>query len=165
MKKIVTVLSLLSVILLWGCGSRQIKETVSMYDLRKAMEAADQSLPEMLNVSSSEENAEKNFSYISEMKYEKLDSFFISYSKEGKADEIVVIAVKDMADIDEAKKSLEEHRESRHKLLEQYEPEQVKRIDDGIIFTKDQYAVLIICDDTEAVRKAFESVLGTQQSD
>lgn len=151
---------LLTVMLvLWGCGSSQNRDTISMYDLRQAMEAADSSLPEMLNTSSSEDGAQENFAHISEMDYEKVDSFFVSYSKEGKAHEIAVIAVKDTADINEAKESLEAHRQSRRKLLEQYEPEEVKRIDDGVIFTKDQYAVLIICDDTDAVRKAFEEAL------
>ena len=94
------------------------------------------------------------------MDYKKVDSFFISYAKEGgKADEIVVIAVKDKNDVDEAVKSLENHREDRKKLLEQYEPEQVKRIEDGVVFSQGQYAVLIICDDVSAVRSAFEKAV------
>jgi hypothetical protein len=91
------------------------------------------------------------------MDYDKIDDFFVSYAVEGKnADEIVVIAVKDKNDVNIAKQTLEDHRESRRKLFEQYEPEQVKRIEDGIIFTEKQYAVLIICDNRDGVRKAFE---------
>ena len=113
----------------------------------------------MLNASSSDENAADSFSYISDMDYDKVDSFFLSYAKEGTADEIAVVAVKDLNDIDEAKQSLEKHRESRRKLLDQYEPEEVKRIDDGFVFASGQYAVLIICDDASAVKAAFEKAM------
>lgn len=159
MKKIVSVLLAFVVLLQCGCSNNQVSDTVSMYDLRQAMEAADTSLPEMLIASSADEDAQNLFSYLSDMDYSKVDSFFLSYAKEGTADEIAVVAVKDIKDIDEAKKSLEAHRESRRKLLDQYEPEEVRRIDDGIIFTNAQYAVLIICNDTNAVRAAFEDVV------
>lgn len=147
------------VLLQCGCGGTKVSDTVSMYDLRQTMEAADPSLPEMLNASSAEEDAAESFSYISDMDYDKVDSFFLSYAKEGTADEIAVVAVKDLNDVDEAKKSLEKHRENRRKLLEQYEPEEVKRIEDGLVFAKDQYVVLIICDDSSAVKSAFEKAI------
>lgn len=147
------------VLLQCGCGGTKVSDTVSMYDLRQTMEAADPSLPEMLNASSAEEDAAESFSYISDLDYDKVDSFFLSYAKEGTADEIAVVAVKDLNDVDEAKKSLEKHRENRRKLLEQYEPEEVKRIEDGLVFAKDQYVVLIICDDSSAVKSAFEKAI------
>lgn len=150
----------LVVLLQCGCGGTKTSDTVSMYDLRQTMEAADKSLPEMLNASSADENAADQFAYISDLDYDKVDSFFLSYAKEGTADEIAVVAVKDINDIDEVKKSLEAHRQSRRKLLDQYEPEEVKRIDDGLVFAKDQYAVLIICDDASAVKAAFEKAIG-----
>lgn len=142
------------------CGCQENKTTVSMYDLRQAMEAADSSFPEMLYASSAEDDAEDLFTNISDLDYKKVDSFFVSYAKEGgKADEIAVIAVKDSADTEEAKKSLEAHRENRRKLLDQYEPEEVSRIKDGVIFTSGQYAVFIVSEKSDAVRKAFEEAV------
>ena len=138
MKKIISVMLALVVLLQCGCGGTKTSDTVSMYDLRQTMEAADKSLPEMLNASSADENAADQFAYISDLDYGKVDSFFLSYAKEGTADEIAVVAVKDVNDIDEAKQSLETHRQNRRKLLDQYEPEEVKRIDDGLVFAKDQ---------------------------
>ena len=134
MKKIISVMLALVVLLQCGCGGTKTSDTVSMYDLRQTMEAADTSLPEMLNASSADENAADQFAYIS-------------------------VAVKDVNDIDEAKQSLETHRQNRRKLLDQYEPEEVKRIDDGLVFARDQYAVLIICDDASAVKAAFEKAI------
>ena len=159
MKKIISVMLALVVLLQCGCGGTKTSDTVSMYDLRQTMEEADKSLPEMLNASSADENAADQFAYISDLDYGKVDSFFLSYAKEGTADEIAVVAVKDVNDIDEAKQSLETHRQNRRKLLDQYEPEEVKRIDDGLVFAKDQYAVLIICDDASAVKAAFEKAI------
>ena len=159
MKKIISVMLALVVLLQCGCGGTKASDTVSMYDLRQTMEAADTSLPEMLNASSTDENAADQFAYISDLDYDKVDCFFLSYAKEGTADEIAVVAVKDANDVDEAKKSLEAHRQSRRKLLDQYEPEEVKRIDDGLVFAKNQYAVLIICDNASSVKAAFEKAI------
>lgn len=146
----------LTAVVFGGCGAGKSQDTVSMYDLNQTMEAADQSLPDMLYASSADGNAEEQFVHISDMDYSKVDSYFVSYSKEGKADEITVIAVKDPADVTEAKESLERHRQSRIKLLNQYEPREVKRMEDGVIYTQGQYAVLLICDHSDAVRRAFE---------
>lgn len=144
-----------------GCGAgKNTSHTVSMYDLRTAMEAADPDLPEMLNASSTEKDAEDKFTNISDMDYKKVDSYFVSYSQDGhKADEIVVIAVKDKADIDEAKESLEKHKQDRYNLLQSYEPKQVSRIENGIVFTEGSYAVLVITDHNDDVRKAFEDTI------
>ena len=147
-----------------GCGSgKNSSNTVSMYDLRTAMEQADPDLPEMLNASSTEKDAEDKFFHISDMDYKKVDSYFVSYSSDGhKADEIVVIAVKDKADVDEAKESLTKHQQDRYHLLQSYEPKQVSRIQDGLIFTEGQYAVLIITNHNDDVRKAFEDTIKSE---
>lgn len=163
MRKFLSRVLILLAMLTCGCGSAPAAETVSMYDLCQTMEAADKSLPSMLYASSVEEDAGSNFEHISDLDYSKVDSYFVSYSEDGLADEIAVIAVKDAADVKEAKESLEDHRQDRHKLLEQYEPEQVKRIDDGIVFTSGRYAVLVICDDTDAVKAAFEKFVSGEQ--
>lgn len=161
MKKWLCVLCAAAALACGGCGTKETAETVSMYDLRVAMEAADDSLPAMLNVSSAEANAEDNFSHITEdMDYDRVEGYFVSYAGEGGlADEIVVIAMKDASDAEEAKECLKEHRQSRYKLLEQYEPKQTKRIEDGLVFSSGQYAVLIICDNSSAVKKAFEQMV------
>lgn len=161
MNKLRGMIAAVAVVLLCGCGAKgtSAANTVSMYDLNQKMEAAESSLPEMLYASSTDGNADEQFQHISDMDYDKVDSYFVSYSKEGKADEITVIAVKDPEDVSEAKESLMRHRQSRIKLLQQYEPKEVKRMEDGVVFTKGQYAVLLICDHPDAVRKAFEDTI------
>ena len=46
MKKIISVMLALVVLLQCGCGGTKTSDTVSMYDLRQTMEAADKSLPD-----------------------------------------------------------------------------------------------------------------------
>lgn len=159
MKKFLSRLLVIIALVTCGCGSETSADIVSMYDLRVAMEEADESLPSMLSASNVEEDAESNFKHISDLDYDKVESYFVSYSEEGLADEIAVIAVKDVADAKEAKESLAAHRDDRHKLLEQYEPEEVRRIDDALVFTSGRYAVLIICDNAGAVKEAFEKFI------
>lgn len=152
---------LLTVLVICSCGANNVEETVSMYDLREAMLAADPALPDMVSVSDADEDARNLFSYLSDMDYEKVEHYFLSYSAEGKADEIAVITVKNPANAEEAKASLQEHLDSRIKLLKEYEPEEVERLEKGQIFTKKQYAVLIICEDTDKVKKEFNNYVSS----
>ena len=73
--KLLLVLTML--VMCVGCGAKKnTSGSVSMYDLRTAMEAADPDLPEMLNASSAEKDAEDKFPNISDMDYKKVDSYF-----------------------------------------------------------------------------------------
>lgn len=152
-KAILLAAMMLAAVFATGCGGSS--DTVSMFDLRTAMEAADDTLGEMLSADSSEEDAEDLFAYISDMDYSKVDKFFVSYSNEGVADEIAVIALKDASDAQEAEKSLEKHVQDRINVFSQYAPEQVKKAENAITFKNGRYAVLIICDKQDEVKKAF----------
>ena len=142
-----------------GCQSSE-KEEISIYDLQKNMLAADDSLPEMLTVNSSASEAADNFSYLSDIDYEKVDAYFLAYSAEGKADEIAVIRLKEDKDVGEAKTSLEKHAQGRVSLYKTYDPSQVERAEDAMVFTSGRYAVLIISDQKEDVRSAFLDSVG-----
>ena len=141
-----------------GCGGSS--DTVSMYDLRTAMEAADDTLGEMLSADSNSEDAEDLFAYISDMDYSKVDKFFVSYSNEGSADEIAVIALKNASDTSDAEKSLKDHVQDRINVFSQYAPEEVKKAENAITFKDGKYAVLIICDKQDEVKKAFTDFIG-----
>lgn len=152
-KAIVLAVMMLAAVFAAGCGGSS--DTVSMYDLRTAMEAADDTLGEMLSADSNEEDAEDLFAYISDMDYGKVDKFFVSYSNEGSADEIAVIALKDASDASAAEKSLKDHVQDRINVFSQYAPEEVKKAENAITFKDGKYAVLIICDKQDEVKKAF----------
>ena len=76
MKKILSMILIFStaLMLLSGCG-QQTSDTVSMYDLRQTMEAADSSLPEMLCASNSDDDPDEKFANVSDMDYKKVSTF------------------------------------------------------------------------------------------
>ncbi|MBO4289676.1 MAG: DUF4358 domain-containing protein [Lachnospiraceae bacterium] len=134
-------------------------ETISMYDLSKAMCAADPSLPEMSRISSSDTNAADLFTYFSKLDYEKVEAYYLCYAAKGTAEEIGVIALKDAKDADECKKSLEAHLQDRINLYKTYAPEQVKRAEKTTIFAEGRYVAFIMCDEQKAVTEAFHNFL------
>lgn len=141
-----------------GCGQEDTP-LVSMYDLSRAMLAADDTLPEMSYVSSSDENASELFSYLSDFDYALIDSYFLSYSSKGLADEIAVIALKNAADADAAKKTIDAHVQNRVAMYKQYDPSQTNRAEEAMVFTSGRYVVLIISEKQHEVKSAFDTFI------
>lgn len=160
LNKLMAVLLMVAIMCtLTACGnsSSDKKSTVDMKNLCTNMLAADDGLTNMISVYNTDEQAERNFAYLSDMDYTKVEGYFLSYSANGETtDEIAVIAVKDVNDIGLAKDSIDKHLKSRRSMYEQYQPENVKDIDNAVVFTKDQYVVLIISKKSDAVKVAFE---------
>ena len=134
-----------------------------MEAMQTALLAADPTLPEMRSITGQVGDAETLFTYVSDLPYEKVDDFLLSYSAEGKADEIAVIAVKDPADAEAAADTLRAHLDQRLTLFRQYSPDEVSRAEKALVFTQDQYAVLLICDGNQDVKAAFEELLTAAQ--
>lgn len=141
-------------------GGQTSSHAVDMEELQEVLLAADDTLPEMQSVHGGMEDADHSFTYISTMDYSKIENYLTSFSTTGKAEEITVIAVKDPADVSEAEKALQDHLDYRKKIFQQYAPAEAKRLDLAQVFTKDQYAVLIITEKADAVRQAFEDFVG-----
>lgn len=151
---------------LTGCGTNGAADkTVDMGELRRAMLAADKGLPEMSEADGSAKSAKTLFAYLSTLDYGKVDNFFMTYAADGNqhADEIAVIAVKDISNVKTAEKSLKEHMRKRRALYEQYDPSQLPRIDGAQVFTSGRYAVLILADKQDAVKTAFQKFLKEQK--
>ncbi len=161
MKKTVIsfLLLLAAAALLASCGAK--KSDFSMYDLSRAMQNAAV-FGDMTYVSSEDADAEDLFAYVSDLDYGKVRSFFISYATDGKgnADEIAVIALKDRNDAPEAVASLEAHLKKRVSLYQTYDPSQSDKVEKGMVFSDGDLAVLIVCDDNDAVKTAFGKFIG-----
>ena len=141
-----------------GCAQEE-KPAVSMYDLSRVMLAADDTLPEMSFVSSSDDNASELFGYLSDLDYALVDSYFLSYSSKGLADEIAVVALKDAADAAAAAKTIEAHVQNRAAMYRQYDPTQTDRAEGALVFTSGRYAVLIISEKQKDVKTAFDAFM------
>lgn len=147
-----------------GCSGGSKKPTVSMFDLSQRMTEANGNAENMAYASSSDKNADELLEHVSSIDPNKVESFFISYAKEGKGDasEIVVIAVKQTGDTTEAADTLRKHIEKRIALYETYDPAQAAVLRSAEVFTYEQYAVLIVSENAEAVRRAFDGFVKTE---
>ena len=159
--KRITLILLLPCLLLAGCGRRsQLQpddaQTIDMAELSRAMLNADSTLPEMKTVSSNTETGKELFTYLSDFDYEKVDAYFLSYAEDGKSYEIAVVALKDSADADALRSSLKKHCRNRVSLYQSYAPDQVPRAEAAELVSSGRYVALIMCDDHEAVKTAFQ---------
>lgn len=155
MKRIICVICALAMCLsVCACGEKTQK--IDMYELQKSMVSADKSLPEMKISGSWDENAEKAFSYISDMEYNKIHGFFLAYAADGMAYELAVVQLKDKSDAGEMEDSLNEHVQMRVRMYKTYEPEQVQRAENAVVKTIGDCVLLIMSDSPENAETAFK---------
>lgn len=155
MKRIIcAVCALVMALSLCACGEKTQK--IDMYELQKSMVSADKSLPEMKISGSWDENAEKAFSYISDMEYNKIHGFFLAYAADGMAYELAVVQLKDKSDAGAMEDSLNEHVQTRVRMYKTYEPEQVQRAENAVVKTVGDCVLLIMCDSPENAETAFK---------
>lgn len=145
---------------LTACSSNNAK-VISLYDLNKAMsDVADFS--EMKYASSSDDNAEEVFKNISDMDYSKVEGYFINYAVNGtgNADEIACIRVKNKGDLTLAVQSLNAHLQRRIGLYSTYDKSQLDKLNNAIVTSYGDVAILIVGDNAKAMEKAFNEFMG-----
>ncbi len=144
-----------------ACGSTDAKNaqdtTISITQLQETMLSADTTLPEMTKTSSDDEQAELNFTYLSDLNYDLVDSYFYAYATEGTAEEIAVIKLKDKSDASSMMQALHEHVKNRKGTFQEYDPEQVDLTEKAVVTREGNYIALIISSKNGLVQKAFES--------
>lgn len=127
-----------------------------MQALENSMVSADKTLPEMKVSGSWDENAEKAFSYISDLEYNKIHGFFLAYAADGMAYEIAVVQLKDKSDASAMADSLREHVQSRVQMYKTYEPQQVQRAESAVVKTDGDCVLLIMSDAPQNAETAFK---------
>lgn len=139
---------------LCACGEKT--KSIDMQALENSMVSADKTLPEMKVSGSWEENAEKAFSYISDLEYNKIHGFFLAYAADGMAYEIAVVQLKDKSDTSAMADSLREHVRSRVQMYKTYEPQQVQRAESAVVKTDGDCVLLIMSDAPQNAETAFK---------
>lgn len=139
---------------LCACGEKT--KSIDMQALENSMVSADKSLPEMKVSGSWDENAEKAFSYISDLEYNKIHGFFLAYAADGMAYEIAVVQLKDKSDASSMADSLREHVQSRVQMYKTYEPQQVQRAESAVVKTDGDCVLLIMSDAPQNAETAFK---------
>ena len=161
MKKFIISLFFVTIIFITACGSQDSSapqdQPISMSDLQEAMLKADTTLPELTNVSSEEENAELNFSYLSDLSYDLIDSYFYAYAKDGTAEEIAVIKLKDKNDAAAMMQSLHDNITQRQGTFHEYAPEQVAMTEKAVVTREGTYITLIISEKNGLIQQAFQA--------
>ena len=163
-KGILAALAACLILTLCSCGGGDDSGSaaaIDMVQLQQTMLAADPGLTEMTSLTGAAADGETLFAYVSDLPYSKVENFLLSYSSSGKADEVAVIAVKERKDVEEAARTLREHVTQRLNLFRQYGPDQAARVEKAQVFTKDNCAVLIIADQAQAVKTAFDQAVST----
>ena len=155
--KVIKILSaiIIPALILCSCGKNGVAQ-ISMYDL--CNEISDGAgFKDMTYISNSDDNAEDNFTYISDLEYDKVNAWFDYYASNGAvcADEIAVIEVKESEDVGAAENSLRDHLEYRTSLYKTYAPEQVPKLGKAAVFSYENFAVLIVSDNPSDVKTAF----------
>ena len=174
MKKFVILLiTVLASAFVLGCGGEpsapeiteepvqtQITEepTQSMFDLAETLRAAHNGKTELSYASSSDDDPESELAYVCDIDYGKVKDFLMLFAADGSksADEIVVIVLKDQADV----KMLRTHVEKRKALYDAYEPALAKALNKAEVFSEGRYAVLIVSENAYDVRNAFMESIG-----
>lgn len=139
---------------LCACGEKT--KSIDMQALENSMVSADKTLPEMKVSGSWDENAEKAFSYISDLEYNKIYGFFLAYAADGMAYEIAVVQLKDKSDASAMADSLREHVQSRVQMYKTYEPQQVQRAESAVVKTDGDCVLLIMSDAPQNAETAFK---------
>lgn len=133
------------------------EKKVDMKNLKEDMLAKDSSLPEMSVVYGSDENGPDLFSYLAEYEYDNVEDYFFAYAAAGTAEEVAVIRLKDAKNAQECLAAVQKHVESRIIQFKTYDPSQVERCENAIVFSNDVYVVLIISDGQKDIKDAFYS--------
>lgn len=139
---------------LCACGEKT--KSIDMQALENSMVSVDKTLPEMKVSGSWDENAEKAFSYISDLEYNKIHGFFLAYAADGMAYEIAVVQLKDKSDASAMADSLREHVQSRVQMYKTYEPQQVQRAESAVVKTDGDCVLLIMSDAPQNAETAFK---------
>ena len=159
MKKIVVLLCC-TVILLCGCGKeKETAKKVQGKDLKQletAMLKADTTLPEMVTVRGSDKDAELNFTALSDLEYDRISDYFYAYAKDGSAEEIAVVKLKDEVDVAPMMDSINQHLKDRKGSLQEYAPDQVGLVDQAVVTYEGNDVVMIVSKKSGLVQKEFK---------
>jgi len=91
---------------------------------------------------------------------DKVSDYAIAYSSEAKSDEISVLKAASGTDVKTLVEALEVRREMQVQTFERYSPESVELLKNAEIFSKGDYAVMIVAANAADIRAKLEALLG-----
>lgn len=161
MRKITSILTLFLVLLFSGCT--QQKEINTDMTAVQIAEAIINECPELADLSTITLD-DKDFSlWLSDfynIPEEQITDGAICYANGARADEIVVLVLKDEQNAETVQTALTEYKESRIGAFEGYAPQEAGVVKNGIVTSNGKYVSLFICPDVSAADNAFLRCFG-----
>ena len=152
MKRVIAILlAAVCLLSLCACGGDE-KINISAKDLAAAalqstgLEGTD------LLMASDDESFANRFYYYYGIGTDQVRDYAIAYSSASRAEEISVLVAADGVDVKVLSDALDARRQMQRSSFELYSPESVEMLDNSIIFTEGDCAVLIVAPEPGAVR-------------
>lgn len=147
-----TLLILITMIMLGGCGS-QAKPEAKNPDVKDI----SQKIGQVTDLSKMKESNDAKLKKLFDISTEELDGFvFYMAPSNVKADEILIIKVKDSKNIDAIKDKMVKRADKQANTFKDYAPDEYYLLQKKIIKTKDNYILYVVSKDGEKVSSAFD---------
>lgn len=160
MKRVIAILlAAVCLLSLCACGDDE-KINISAKDLAAAalqstgLEGTD------LLMAADDESFANRFYYYYGIGTDQVRDYAIAYSSASRAEEISVLVAADGVDVKVLTDALDARRRMLRSSFELYSPESVEMLDNSIIFTEGDCAVLIVAPEPGAVRDKMQELLG-----
>lgn len=158
MKRLFSVIAILmTVCVLASCGGSSKKTDALAVGKQLEKEAAG--FPEMKTITSLDKDADINFTTLCDMDYDRVSSYYYSYSSDGTAPEIAVVTLKNADDTAELMDSLKEHVKTREDTMQEYSPDQVEMVRKYILTEQNGTVGLFIGKGVATLEESFEEAL------
>ena len=161
MKRVIAMLlAAVCLLSLCACGSGNKKIDISAKDLTAAalqstgLEGTD------LLMAADDGSFANRFYYYYGIETDKVRDYAIAYSSASRPEEISVLVAADGVNVKVLTDALDARRRMQRSSFELYSPESVEMLNNSIIFTEGDCAVLIVAPDPAAIRDKMQELLG-----
>lgn len=161
MKRVIAILlAAVCLLSLCACGGDDEKINISAKDLTAAaLQSAGLEGTDLL-MASDDESFANRFYYYYGIGTDQVRDYAIAYSSASRAEEISVLVAADGVDVKVLSDALDARRRMQRSSFELYSPESVEMLDNSVIFTEGDCAVLIVAPEPGAVRDKMQELLG-----
>lgn len=136
-----------------ACGDEMYDISVS--ELKEKMDEAMPGLPEMTEIYSTDDDAEGNLGRLLELDYDLVKEYYYEYAKEGTAEEMAVLRMKDTNAVIDAKNSFAARMEQRKNMYQTYSPDEVPKLEKARIVVKGNYIAFVVSNSPGGAADAF----------
>ncbi|MDE6209260.1 MAG: DUF4358 domain-containing protein [Lachnospiraceae bacterium] len=156
---LVVFLMVIGILSLTACGDKEESEgKYTSKEIYDKVSASITDMPEMTVVDNTTDEGKDSFTYVTDLEQDKIKDFVFAYSKDGKADEVVVIQLKNSEDLKKVQADLEERLETRRNTFSIYDAEEGSKFQGATVVKNGNYLMLIIGNQAQNGKYAFNDM-------